>query len=692
MGDIFKKILFFLTDCATFDDLRNWFFADLSVTPHVDAIGRAQSKQEKKVIDFINSENITNNLKDTYRLQNTYGGFTWGRNNPVYLRSRLDYIFAGKELINHLLASSVTFSLQESDHGFLFSEFSIDNIEYGPGIIRANAGLLDDPDTKDKVLRILRTDLDDSRARGWNPHLILDHHKYTLRQALIKEGKLKRNRDRSTYEHSCQEIDTLKIVLDKELVKISLGESYDQSKVDRLRQAIEIAEVPLNELKLEETKKLIFRSRAKWSEEGEKSNKYFLNLLKHRQKQMQIRKIISNGSTFYKQDEISKAINSFYRNLYKKQENLKPIDNDDELFKDLPTLNETEKSELEKPLNINEIHKTLLSCKDSAPGPDGISYDVYKQTWEVSGQVIMDAWNHSLRVGQTSQTQREAVITLLEKKGKDKCDLANLRPISLSNCDIKICTKTIALRTNKVLGKLLSETQTGYVPGRQVTNNNRMVEELIELVYNSDENAFLITLDAQKAFDSVDHDYLIKVLKAYKFPQTYIDWVKIIYKNLEASVLVNGFTTDKFRIDQSVKQGDALSCALFVLAIEPLLIRIQNNSKIEPIKLKRTVGNVDTCVEIKKAGFADDITCFTTNESSLQEIISEYEKFSSKSGIKLNVNKTEILVIGKNSGKNKVFKLQHCNNEYHIVEQEKVKICGITFSNNKEVAYKDNVV
>jgi len=122
------------------------------------------------------------------------------------------------------------------------------------------------------------------------------------------------------------------------------------------------------------------------------------------------------------------------------------------------------------------------------------------------------------------------------------------------------------------------------------------------------------------------------------------------------------------------------------------LIRIQNNSKIEPIKLKRTVGNVDTCVEIKKAGFADDITCFTTNESSLQEIISEYEKFSSKSGIKLNVNKTEILVIGKKSGKNKVFKLQHCNNEYHIVEQEKVKICGITFSNNKEVAYKDNVV
>jgi len=259
---------------------------------------------------------------------------------------------------------------------------------------------------------------------------------------------------------------------------------------------------------------------------------------------------------------------------------------------------------MERPFTSNdELLKTLNTCKESAPGPDGISYEVYKKTWEISGDIILKAWNHSIKIGQTSQSQQEAIINLLKKKGKDKSELINLRPISLSNCDIKICTKTIALRTNCVLEKLLSDTQTGYVPGRQVT----------------------------------DHKFLLEVLRAYQFPETYIKWVKVIYTNLEASVLVNGYTTEKFRVEQSVKQGDALSCALFVLAIEPLLQKIQCNKLIKPVKVATSNNEF---IEIKKAGFADDITCITTSESSLQVIINEYVRFSKKSGIKLNVNKT----------------------------------------------------
>jgi len=404
---------------------------------------------------------------------------------------------------------------------------------------------------------------------------------------------------------------------------------------------------------------------------------------------MQIRKIISNGKVYYRQDEISKAISNFYKELYKKQENLEKTEVKDNIFEGLPKLNDTEKTELEKPVTINELYNTLSTCRESAPGPDGISYEVYKNTWEISGQIIMMAWNHSIRIGQTSQTQRQAVITLLEKKGKDKCDLLNLRPISLSNCDIKICTKTIALRTNRILEKLLSDTQTGYVPGRQVTNNSRLIEEIIELTNKSDDEAYLITLDAQKAFDSVDHDYLLKVLQAYNFPESYINWVKVIYTNLEASVLVNGYTTTKFKIEQSVKQGDALSCALFVLAIEPLLRNIQKNEEITPIKISSQNGQL---VEIKKAGFADDITCITASQNSLQVIIDEYNRFSSKSGIKLNVKKTEILVIGNKSGNLKSFKLKHKGEEVVILEQKSVKICGITFSNDCLISYRENIL
>ena len=80
--------------------------------------------------------------------------------------------------------------MQESDHGFLFSEFAVDAIDYGPGITRVNSGLLDDPDVKSRVMAHLKDDLELSKQRGWNPHLILDHHKFILRQVLISEGRV----------------------------------------------------------------------------------------------------------------------------------------------------------------------------------------------------------------------------------------------------------------------------------------------------------------------------------------------------------------------------------------------------------------------------------------------------------------------------------------------------------------------
>jgi len=66
------------------------------------------------------------NLKDTYRQTNSYGGFTWGKNNPTFLRSRLDYILTSKNLTNSLLTSSLKVDINESDHSLLFSEFIID--------------------------------------------------------------------------------------------------------------------------------------------------------------------------------------------------------------------------------------------------------------------------------------------------------------------------------------------------------------------------------------------------------------------------------------------------------------------------------------------------------------------------------------------------------------------------------------
>jgi hypothetical protein len=75
----------------------------------------------------------------------------------------------------------------------------------------------------------------------------------------------------------------------------------------------------------------------------------------------------------------------------------------------------------------------------------------------------------------------------------------------------------------------------------------------------------LISLDDKKAFDSVSHDYIRETLKAYGFGDKCIQYFNTLHNGLSGKVLVNGFFSEKFNIVRGVKEGDALSCSLFIL-------------------------------------------------------------------------------------------------------------------------------
>jgi len=663
------------------------------ISQYKDSIGRNKTQQEKNVVNKYSELAFKYSLIDTFRQLNGHGGYTWGKDNPTFLRSRLDYVYSNRNLANKLTSSYVTYTFNESDHNPVTSEFLIDSVKYGPGIIRGNSTLLEIPEIKEKIETELKTILDQI-PKDWNPHQILDFYKYNLRILLLREGREKAKIDVNRLNLANIELGRLKKHLDKKLEERLNSEEANISllsaEIDVIKEAIIISEESSKDLKELEAKKLIFRSRTKWAEQGEKSNRYFLNLVKERQRKMQVRKIISCGNTFYRQDEISKAISDFYSNLYKKQANIKQLDKDHPMFSSLPKLGNEDSNFLKSKLTLDELLITLGTCNESAPGPDGISYDTYKHLWSISGPIILNAWDHSNKIGVTSTSQRESIITLLEKKGKDRTRIENLRPISLSNCDIKLCTKALALRTSKIIHKLVDTNQTGYVPGRQVTDNIRLLEEIINNANIMNEKGFLITLDAQKAFDSIDHEYLIDLLKVYNFPDEYIRWIKVLYNNLNASVLVNGYTTIKFNIEQSVKQGDALSCVLFILAIEPLIKSLKDNNLIKPISVK--CDHSQDTYEVQSATYADDITALVSDEESIQLVINQYELFSTFSGVRLNVGKTEILALGEREFKRRSFELITKGEKITIYNQEVVKVCGIALSNDNKSTYQENII
>jgi exonuclease III len=325
---------------------------NLVLNPHVDSIGRRQTSQEKAAVDKVKLLMTKFKLIDSYRLLNTWGGFTWGRDTPHCLRSRLDMILISKTYDTNIQESASCKYPNESDHYFLYTALSFESIKYGRGIIRCNASLLEDDAIKN-VVETRLTEECNSMSADWNPHLQLDYIKMKTRQLLLEEGKKAAIAAKSAFNHTNEEINKLETKRDKILSQIPRMSNEAAINaavtVDRITEAINMIKPQLEISKDEEAKRLIFRSRAKWAEQGERSTKYFLNLIKERQAKMIIRKIICNGQTHLLQDEITKAIVNFYKDLYKKQPNLKPAEESD-FLNDLPKLSDEQSQEMQKEL------------------------------------------------------------------------------------------------------------------------------------------------------------------------------------------------------------------------------------------------------------------------------------------------------------------------------------------------------
>ena len=149
----------------------------------------------------------------------------------------------------------------------------------------------------------------------------------------------------------------------------------------------------------------------------------------------------------------------------------------------------------------------------------------------------------------------------------------------------------------------------------------------------------VISLDAKKAFDSVDHRFIRRCLIAFGFGN-FVPIFDTLYKDLRSDILINGCPISGYRILKGVKQGDALSCILFIMCMEPLIRNIKSNQQIKPVmstNLNKTIPKIYS--------FADDVTVVAKKKDTcLKAVFKEYESFSEESGLVLNATKTEISV------------------------------------------------
>ena len=128
----------------------------------------------------------------------------------------------------------------------------------------------------------------------------------------------------------------------------------------------------------------------------------------------------------------------------------------------------------------------------------------------------MNMINESFYRGVLSETAQKSVVTLIFMKG-DKRLLQNYRPICLSNYDYKILFFVLAKRLQTVIPFLINSDQTGYIKQRNMTTNIRLVSEIIELCETQGLPGAIISLDFEKAFDSLNWNFIQKVVKKFGF-------------------------------------------------------------------------------------------------------------------------------------------------------------------------------
>ena len=221
------------------------------------------------------------------------------------------------------------------------------------------------------------------------------------------------------------------------------------------------------------------------------------------------------------------------------------------------------------------------------PGTDGLPAEFYKIFWSDISDALIAALNFSYDINKLSITQRRGLIKLIPKKETDLKNLKNWRPLSLLNCDYKIAAKSIANRIQATLPKLINNDQTGFIKGRFIGENIRLIDSIINYTANTNIPGLILLLDFEKAFDTLEWPFIEKTLQHYGFGLSIQKWIRTLYCDIESCIINNGWMSDCFKIERGVRQGCPLSPYLFVLSVEVLANAIRRDPSIKGISISQ---------------------------------------------------------------------------------------------------------
>ncbi|XP_022557398.2 uncharacterized protein LOC111205592 [Brassica napus] len=409
-----------------------------------------------------------------------------------------------------------------------------------------------------------------------------------------------------------------------------------------------IQELNLNLLKAYKAEEAFWKqkSRQLWLSLGDSNTGYFHAVTKMRRAKKKLAIIEdANGVPWHEEEQIAKVVSQYYDELF----TACTFDGRATVSKALrPCVSEQMNANLISDPTYEEVKRALFAIyADKAPGPDGFSASFFQSNWEIVGPAIVSEIQSFFTTGILPATINVTHVRLIPKVTGPK-KVTEYRPIALCNFFYKIISKILSLRLKPVLGSIISENQSAFIPGRAITDNVLITHEVLHYLKSSTAEKkcpMAVKTDMSKAYDRVEWDFIQQVLQRLGFHEKLIHLVMQCVTTVSYSFLINEAVYGSVTPQRGIRQGDPISPYLFILCGEVLTglcKEAERTGSFQDIRVARGAPRLNHLL------FADDTMffCYSTPEAcqALKDILLEYERAS---GQQINKTKSSITFSSK---------------------------------------------